>query len=189
MHKFDPRNIHKLDNEERRMDMPPYEILKNFGVGKDGESGTFLDIGCGIGYFTIPAAKILKAGTVIGVDIVDELLEHAWERAEEIDNIDFRKSEEYSFPVEDKSADYAMLCNVLHEIENKPRFLKEVKRVLKKDASLLLIEWDKNYTKSGPPVDHRVSKEEFKSWCIEVGLEIIEQMHIGEKYFGLEIKI
>lgn len=185
MHKFDPKNIEKLDNEERRKDMPPYEILKSFGIG---EEGVFLDIGCGIGYFTIPAAKLLKGGIAIGIDILDELLEHAFERADEIENIDFRKCEEYSFPIEDKSADYAMLCNVLHEIKDKVKYLKEVKRVLKKNASLYLIEWDKNYRKSGPPVDHRITKEEIKSYCIEAGLEIIEQIHIGEKYFGLKIQ-
>ena len=47
--------------------MPPEETLKKFHIG---DKGTLLDIGCGIGYFSIPAANILKQGKVIGLDIM-----------------------------------------------------------------------------------------------------------------------
>lgn len=73
MHKFDIKNMNKLDSLERRQDMPPYETLEKFGLSNHG---IFLDIGCGIGYFTIPAAEILKHGKAIGIDIMDEI---AWQ--------------------------------------------------------------------------------------------------------------
>lgn len=50
MHKFDIKNLEKLDNPKRRQSMPPEEILKKFGIG---EKGILLDVGCGIGYFSI----------------------------------------------------------------------------------------------------------------------------------------
>ncbi|WP_241428235.1 bifunctional 2-polyprenyl-6-hydroxyphenol methylase/3-demethylubiquinol 3-O-methyltransferase UbiG [Clostridium sp. DJ247] len=95
MHKFDIRNLEKLDNPKRRQSMPPEETLKKFKIGY---KGTLLDIGCGIGYFTIPAAKIITNGNVIGVDIMTEILDIARQKAGDISNIEFKNSEEYSFP-------------------------------------------------------------------------------------------
>lgn len=88
MHKFHIKNLEKLDNPKRRQSMPPEETLKKFKIG---DKGTLLDIGCGIGYFTIPAAKIITNGSVIGIDIMTEFLDIAREKAEDISNIEFKK--------------------------------------------------------------------------------------------------
>jgi len=105
MHKFDIRNIDKLDNPKRRKVLPPEETLIRFGVE---DKGILLDVGCGIGYFTIPAAGMLKNHKTIGIDIMPEILEVAKEKAKGISNIEFKKSEEYIFPVEDKSVKLTM---------------------------------------------------------------------------------
>ena len=56
MHKFDPKNMARLESEERRKKMPPDVILKKIGIS----SGVRVaDIGCGIGFFSIPASKIV----------------------------------------------------------------------------------------------------------------------------------
>ena len=60
--------------------MPPEETLRKFKIE---DTGTLLDVGCGIGYFTIGAASILKNGNVIGLDIIDEILEVAKGRSQD----------------------------------------------------------------------------------------------------------
>ena len=70
MHKFNIKNLEKLDNPKRRKSIPPEETLRKFQIKN---KGTLLDIGCGIGYFTIPAANILNQGKVIGLDIMQEI--------------------------------------------------------------------------------------------------------------------
>jgi ubiquinone/menaquinone biosynthesis C-methylase UbiE len=185
MHKFDIKNLEKLDNPTRRKYMPPFKTLERFGL-KD--SGIFLDIGCGIGYFTIPAAKILKNGKAIGIDILEEMLTHARERAKGIENIEFRKCSEYEFPIENNSVDYAMLSNVLHEIEDKIKYLQEVKRVLKDGGELFIIEWEKKETNYGPPAEHRISISDVESMCNEVGLIAVEKLVISEHHYGIKAK-
>ena len=160
MHKFDIKHLEKLDNPERRESMPPKETLKKFGIEVNG---TLLDVGCGIGYFTIAAASILKNGKVIGIDIMDEVLGVAKDRSNGINNIEYRKCEEYSFPVEDKSVEYVFISNVLHEVVDKMKYLSEIKRVLKAGGYLCIIDWDKKPMEMGPPVEERVSIEEIKS--------------------------
>ncbi|MCX7694650.1 MAG: class I SAM-dependent methyltransferase [Caloramator sp.] len=187
MHKFYPRNAEKLDNPTRRRYMPPFKTLDKFGLQQNGE-GVFLDIGCGIGYFTIPAAKILIKGKVIGLDISDEMLEFAKERSLGIENIEYKKCEEYYFPVNNDFADYVMLSNVLHEIQDKSRYIKEIKRVLKKDGSVFVIEWRKIDTNYGPPSHHRISQEEVIKWFEDEGLGFISEIEVSEHHYGLIFK-
>ncbi|KZL91526.1 class I SAM-dependent methyltransferase [Clostridium magnum] len=186
MHKFDIKNLEKLDNSKRRESMPPEETLKKFKIG---DRGTMLDIGCGIGYFTIPAAKILTKGNVIGVDIMPEILDIAREKAGEISNIEFKKSEEYSFPEEDSSIDYVFVCNVVHEIENKVRFFTEVKRVLKNEGYIYIIDWEKRDMKAGPPVNERFSKEEVRALVEPLGFTFLEEVNINTEHYGLIFKV
>ena len=182
MHKFNIKNIEKLDNLERRRTMPPEETLAKFNIKDDG---ALLDVGCGIGYFTIPAAKLLENNKVIGIDIVSEILEVAEERAKGISNIEFRQSEEYSFPVENSSIKYAFICNVIHEVEDKERYLNEIKRVLIESGYLLIIDWDKKEMPVGPPIQERISKDEMMQLCNSMGLKTIEDINVSSNNYGL----
>lgn len=186
MHKFDIKSIKKLDNPERRKMMPPEETLKKFKVE---DKGNFLDIGCGLGYFTIPAAEILKNHKAIGVDIMPEILEIAKERAEGIKNIEFRISEEYSFPIEDKDIDCIFISNVIHEVEDRSRYLSEIKRVAKDEAYLCVIDWEKKETKMGPPVSERIDKEEMKEICSAAGFKFVEEVDVALNHYGLKFQL
>lgn len=185
MHKFDIKKLEKLDNPKRRESMPPEETLKKFKIG---DKGTLLDIGCGIGYFTIPAAKSITNGNAIGVDIMTEVLDIAREKAGDISNIEFKKSEEYSFPVEDNSIDYVFVCNVVHEIEDKVRFFTEIKRVLTNEGYIYIIDWEKKEMENGPSVNERVSKEEVRDLVESLGFAFLEEVNINTEHYGLMFK-
>ena len=80
-HKFDVNNRHKLDNEKRRASLPPHETLIRLGYK---ESIDLADIGCGIGYFTIPAAKIGgNSAKIFAVDVSQIMLQEVENRANE----------------------------------------------------------------------------------------------------------
>ena len=186
MHKFNIKSLEKLDNPKRRKSMPPEGTLKKFNLG---DSGTLLDLGCGIGYFTIPAASIISNGNVIGIDIMTEILDIAREKAGDISNIEFKKSEEYAFPVEDKSVDYVLGCNVVHEIEDKARFFNEIKRVLRKGGYIYVIDWKKEEMENGPSINERVSKEEMKNLVKSLNFTFSEEVNINEDHYGLIFRL
>ncbi len=56
VHKFNPKDLQKLDNPERRRLLPPEETLERLGLRKND---IIADIGCGIGYFSFAASKIV----------------------------------------------------------------------------------------------------------------------------------
>jgi 2-polyprenyl-3-methyl-5-hydroxy-6-metoxy-1,4-benzoquinol methylase len=70
--------IRSFDNPLRRLVQPPEPILKD--LVRPGER--CLDVGCGIGYFTIPMARLVgSAGTVVAVDLQTKMLEGVKRRA------------------------------------------------------------------------------------------------------------
>lgn len=185
MHKFNIKNIEKLDNPERRRTMPPEETLLKFKIE---DNGALLDVGCGIGYFTVPASKLLKNNKVLGVDIVPEILDFAREKATGIDNIEFITSEEYTFPVEDESFKYVLISNVIHEVVDKTRYFNEVKRVLKDDGYFLIIDWDKRNMEMGPTYNDRISICEMMELCSKAGFRTVERLDISPNHYGLRLE-
>lgn len=184
MHKFNIKSLEKLDNQERRKMMPPKETLMKFNIQDDG---VLLDVGCGIGYFTIPAAEILKNNRVIGIDIRQEMLEAAEKRKGKLRNIEFKKSEEYVFPVDNNSIKYVFISNVIHEVEDKTKYFKEIMRVLDREGYVLIIDWEKKDMKEGPPVQDRISRGEMVEISNNFGLNVVEFIDITENHYGVKL--
>lgn len=158
--KFDIAERHKLDNPRRREMLPPEEILGLFNV-KPGE--VMADIGCGIGYFTLPAARLLgPEGKVYALDISTIMLAEVIikQRQEGATNIETIQTGEYDLKLTPESVNIGFMCNVLHEIEEQDRFLKEIHRILKSKGRLLIIEWQKQPGTWGPPVEERIAEQD-----------------------------
>ncbi len=162
-HIFDINHMQKLDSPQRRKLMPPLETLKRLGLKS---ADTVADIGCGIGYFTKPAAEIVKDNKVYALDPSSEMLEWLTTHSE-AKNIVPVKTTDYDFTIEDAQISFALLANVLHEIDDKSRFIKEIKRILKPNSRLAVIEWQKKEAKMGPDSAHRISTSELNSLLSE----------------------
>lgn len=80
-HKFDVQNKCKLDNPKRREMLPIEKVLAEIGLKEDD---ILADIGCGIGYFSIPAAQLIGSkGKVYALDVKYEMIEDVGKRAKE----------------------------------------------------------------------------------------------------------
>ena len=53
--RFDPKKLHKLNNPDRLLDLPPQYIWDKLNLQLTG-ADTFVDIGAGTGFFSIPFA-------------------------------------------------------------------------------------------------------------------------------------
>ncbi|MGC7871190.1 class I SAM-dependent methyltransferase [Desulfosporosinus sp. SYSU MS00001] len=184
-HKFNPANKRKLDDQWRRQNLPPKLTLEKLGLNSDD---TLADIGCGIGYFTIPAAEVIKsANNVFALDTSKEMLTEVKKRADDagISNIVSVKTEEYDLKLPDQSVSFVLLVNVLHEIDNQERFLGEAYRILKTDGKIALIDWEKKTTEMGPPLDHRISSQDAKGLLQTASFELLKEMSFAETFYGL----
>jgi ubiquinone/menaquinone biosynthesis C-methylase UbiE len=159
-HTFDPEDRHKLDSAERRAAMPPEETLLKAGI-KPGD--VVLDIGCGIGYFAMPAARLVgPRGLVYAVDISGVMLAELRSKTAStgIFNIHTTQTPHGKLAIPPAGYTLALLVNVLHEIEDKRTFLSAVAAALKPATRLAVIEWKKTAAGQGPPLKDRLSEDE-----------------------------
>ncbi|NQT64174.1 MAG: methyltransferase domain-containing protein [Candidatus Marinimicrobia bacterium] len=153
--KFDPSRAEKLIAAERYQELKPDIILQKLGIRS---GNTILDLGCGNGFFTFPAAVAMGEGMVIAADMSDDMLSLLRQRNTP-DNIQILQVEEVKMDIEDDSVDAAVLIAVYHEFKNPMENLAELKRTLKPGGKMLILDWDPQADKErGPGKAHRVAK-------------------------------
>ena len=194
MFKFTEEHIRVLESEERREFLNNERILRELEIEKEIKAMFFklADIGAGTGYFAIPLAKLIgKNGIVIALDVQENMLEYLKNKAEKhgIDNIVAVLMKEYEIPLIEKSVDFAFIANVLHEVDDKRRFLAEVRRIMKSKAKLCVIDWEKEKSifkgaEIGPPLYERIEKKHAKELINEL-FEVGKEFKAGDFHYGI----
>jgi len=155
--KFDPSRAERLIAPERYQELKPDVLLKKLGTPP---GSTILDLGCGNGFFTFPAAVAMGEGMVIAADMSEPMLNLLRQRNVP-DNVQILKVEEVKMDVEDTSVDAAVLIALYHEFKKPLENLAELKRVLKPDGKVLILDWDPSAERErGPGKEHRVSMDQ-----------------------------
>jgi arsenite methyltransferase len=106
---------------------------------KKGE--TVVDLGSGAGFDCFLAIeKVGKEGSVIGVDMTQEMIDKAKENAEKrgVENVEFVLGEIENLPLEDESADAIISNCVVNLSLDKARVFSEAFRILKKGGRMYL---------------------------------------------------
>jgi ubiquinone/menaquinone biosynthesis C-methylase UbiE len=184
-HRFEAKHHKRLESSYRRRILPPFSTLKKFGLRK---GMVVADIGAGTGYFSIPAARIVgKEGKVYSVDVSKDMLS-IMRKKRLPSNIELLHSKDgYSFDIASEEVDYVIASSILHE--NEPaKFLKEVARIVKKRGKILIIEWRKESTRSGPPIEERLTPEEVKSLLNRNGMKVLKNVVLSSRYFAVSAK-
>lgn len=128
-----------FDNPLRALFHKPDHIFSHFVK----EGITVADIGCGMGYFSIGLAKIVKEnGKVIAVDIQKKMLEVLEKRAKGVGVSDIIQT---SLCKENKISitepiDFALTFWMVHETPDKKQFLQQINVILKDSGMLLITE-------------------------------------------------
>jgi ubiquinone/menaquinone biosynthesis C-methylase UbiE len=101
------------------------------------------DIGAGTGYYTFKLAPKVPQGKVYAVEIQDEMIAALNERKKQLNNrnIEVIKGSFTSPNLPENSVDLAIMVDVYHELEFPVEVLASIKKSLKKDGQLLLIEY------------------------------------------------
>jgi ubiquinone/menaquinone biosynthesis C-methylase UbiE len=158
-----------LDNPLRRVFHDPIAILSPYVHQGD----TAIDIGPGMGYFTIPLAELVgSTGRVTAIDIQQKMLSVLMGRAQKknvADRIKTHLAGPDSIGVHDK-ADFILVFWMAHEVPDQKRFFSEILNLMKPEGLFLLVE----------PVIH-VSKKNFAreiETARELGFSIKESPEI-----------
>jgi SAM-dependent methyltransferase len=107
---------------------------------------TVLEIGPGMGFFTVPIAKHLgPQGRIYCVDVQAKMLAHLHRRLQRrglADRVELRQCQSTDLGIADlaNSVDLAMLVHVLHEVEDPRTTMRDVAATLRPKGKLLLVE-------------------------------------------------
>ncbi len=185
MHKFEPEHTARLLSAEREKALSPKRLLEDAGL-KEGD--TFADIGCGPGFFTIPAAAIVgEKGKVFAVDTQQAMLDQLKARKPP-KNVTLVRSGESSIPLEGSSADLVLIAFVLHEAERKGVFLKEIKRITRPKGSVLIIDWKRKKEEHGPPIEERLTGKAVKELLREAGFRGIKAFSLNASHYRVSAR-
>jgi ubiquinone/menaquinone biosynthesis C-methylase UbiE len=128
-----------FDNWFRRLVQNPEHILKPYI--KPG--WTVLDVGPGMGYFTIPLARLVgNTGKVIAADLQQKMLDGIYNKALKAKVqglIKLHKSTPDSIGISE-SIDFCLAFWMVHEVPDRARFLSEILSKLKQDGLILFVE-------------------------------------------------
>lgn len=126
-----------------------------------------VEIGCGYGTFTIPAAKLIS-GKLLAFDIETEMLDYIRRKLtnEHLNNIVLEERDILiqTTGLAASSVDYVMLFNILHH-EPPDDFLNEAYRILKPEGKLGILHWRSDIpTPRGPDLSIRPTPDQILLW-------------------------
>src|SRR3954470_11913079 len=96
------------------------------------------DLGCGTGQVSSALAPFVSH--VIAVDASAAMLHAAKKRLSGFDNVDLRRGDLESLPIDDARLDAATLMLVLHHVADPERAIADIARVLKPGGRLIIVD-------------------------------------------------
>jgi ubiquinone/menaquinone biosynthesis C-methylase UbiE len=181
---------HKYPSEEtlRRKWRKPETTLKAVGL----RAGmVFIDIGCGDGFFTIPAAQLAgEKGVVYAVDTDAAAVEKLKDKAAEkgLTNITARVGAAEETVLCTECADIVFYSRVLHDFKDPAKVLRNAKRMLKPDGMLVNLDWKKKPTLFGPPLHIRFSEKQAADLIKAAGFTIESVKSAGRNFYIVTAK-
>jgi 2-polyprenyl-3-methyl-5-hydroxy-6-metoxy-1,4-benzoquinol methylase len=163
--------VARFEESSRAEWQKPDQVIASLG-SLDGK--TVADIGTGSGYFAFPIAK--KAAKVIAIDIDQRFLdyiEHKKQTQKIGANIEARLTVPDSAGLKPLEADVVLIVNTFHHIENRVEYLRKLRDGLRKGGMLVIVDFKKEKTEVGPPLEFRFSEDQVQSELKAAGYTVV----------------
>ncbi len=175
-----------LDEKTRRSWYNPEVILQNLIIGQ-----TFVDVGCGEGFFSVLAAKkVGKKGTVYAVDLDSSAIQRLRVKAESegLENITTKVGAAEETVFCSKCADFIFYSMDLHDFENPAKVLGNAKQMVKPTGLLVDLDWKKQEMPFGPPELIRFSEEKASNLIEAAGFKVESVRDAGPYHYVIKAK-
>jgi ubiquinone/menaquinone biosynthesis C-methylase UbiE len=136
---------------------------------------SWADLGCGSGTFTKALAALLQEGSKIYA--VDKESQHFSIQKAPTAAIEFLKLDFMSDTLPFADLDGILMANALHYVKDKPAFIEKLKKHIKGDGQMVIVEYDTE--QRNPWVPYPVSYENLMKIFSSCGFNRIEKL--GER--------
>jgi len=172
-----------VDDPDRMRWQDPEGILSLVGLRK---GMVFIDIGCGEGFFAIPAARrVGPEGRVYAADISAEAVGRLRDRAgkEGLKNLLIRVGEAETTVFCDRCADIVFFGIDLHDFRDPAAVLRNAVRMLRPDGWVADLDWKDKPMEMGPPQGIRLSPAKAVSLIESAGLRVVSVQEAGPYHY------
>jgi len=176
--------IGSLEDPKRDAYQKPQEVLAALDL-KPGE--IIADIGAGSGYFTFRLARhVSERGTIYAVDVTPDMILHINRviRDLKVTNVAsiLADPDDPLLPV--ASVNRFFFSDSWHHIENQTKYLSLMKKMLKPNGEVVMIDFDKKETPVGPPLKMRIAREDLIKQMTSNGFRLAkEHTFLPYQYF------
>ena len=165
----------------------PVKNLKAFGIK---ENMIVADLGAGTGAYAIPVAEMVPNGKVYAVEVQKDFLTTIRNKATEahLNNIECLWGDIEKVggtKLKDKIIDAVIASNVLFQVEDRDGFIEEIKRILKPNGKILLIDWSDNSSSIGPSFDKIIPKNKAQEMFEKKGFVVEREIDAGMHHYGI----
>ena len=173
----------RADDPERKIWQDPEKIFSAIGLSA---GMIFIDIGCGEGYFSLPAARrVGSGGKVLAADInpdaVAALREYAATGGLDNLTVEVKAAEETVFC--EGCADIVFFGIDLHDFADPQKVLMNAEKMLKPSGRLIDLDWKDDPMGFGPPLEKRFSVHKAQGMIEGAGFRILSVQDAGPYHY------
>jgi len=136
---YESKNINEIKQDiKKRSDWNNYTSTLDEILNKDRQIRNVIDVGCGMGNFTLELINRNKFKKIIGIDFLKETLDIARGNKKYFGNVDFIQGNLLDLPFKNRSFDLTVCLNVLHHVhkEDFNTAIDELTRITNKNLML-----------------------------------------------------
>ncbi len=163
---------HVFDDPKRDAWQKPHEVIQALNLEPDA---VIADVGSGTGYFAVRLANMVPKGRVYGVDLEPDMVKYLADRAkrEKRHNVVAvaGASDDPRLP---EKADFVLLVNVYHHIDDRERYFRNLRASLKPGGRIAVIDF-RMESPDGPPRPARVAPQRVIEELDRAGYQVTEK--------------
>ena len=165
----------------------PSAVVAELGL-KSGD--IVADLGCGAGFYSVGAGRVVgSSGMVYAVDVQEAKLAATQSNAKQhnLKNIMAVKAdlEKPLLTIGESSCDAVIVASILHEIGSRDALMKNAYRLLKTGGQLLAVEWKKQMTPFGPPLENRLAPEKLREMLTALGMRPAREIPADSYHYAI----
>ena len=151
---------------------------------------TIADIGCGPGYFALKLAKAVIEGKLYAVDTNPQMVDICQEQitSAHLGNVEVKQCDEFDFTLEDNSLDGVFLAFVIHESTDHIRLLQSVRKLLKPNGWITILEWSGKESAEGPSLQQQLVPDTLRQLSNEAGLRYRNWRELNSNQYMMTLR-
>lgn len=165
----------------------PIKNLRAFGFREDN---IVADLGAGTGYYTLAVSPMVNRGRVYAIDIAKDFLTTIKNKAleQDLNNVEILWGNVEKLggtQIGDDVVDVAIASNILFQVEDKNKFIEEIRRILKPKGRVLLVDWSDENNSSFPKVKGSLTKALAHEMFENKGFILERHIDAGAHHYGM----